>query len=437
MNPRRFFAAAALAFTGLAIAQEPATCPPGLPEGVACFNGKDANGAYYWIAKPANGNGVLVVHAHGGPRTQAPTIDSPIEDLQRWSIIVKEGYTWAGSSFRRGGYGVTMAAEDTESVRRIYIAKFGAPRRTILHGQSWGGAVAAKAIELFGGANEGRANYDAVMLTSGVLAANSLAYNFRADLRAVYQYYCRNHPRENEPQYALWMGLPAGATMSAKDVEERVNECTGVKLPAEKRTALQKSNLSNITSTLRIPERSLVAHVNWATNLFQDIVHKRLGGKSPFSNAGVLYSGSEHDRSLNRGVERFEADPAAASAFAKDGDATGKVSVPVITMHAIEDPTAFVEMESTYRERMQAGGSADRLVQVFTKESEHSYLSSPEYAALLESLLRWVDAGEKPTPRTVAAACESHAGRLEGGCHFDVDYQPKALSTRQYPRGTR
>ena len=38
-----------------------------------------------------------------------------------------------------------------------------------------------------------------MLLTSGVLAVNARAYDFRADLRAVYQYYCRNHPRPDEP----------------------------------------------------------------------------------------------------------------------------------------------------------------------------------------------------------------------------------------------
>ena len=33
------------------------------------------------------------------------------EDLKRWAVTVKAGYAWAGSTYRRGGYGVTMAAE--------------------------------------------------------------------------------------------------------------------------------------------------------------------------------------------------------------------------------------------------------------------------------------------------------------------------------------
>src|SRR6185369_6638376 len=110
-----------------------------------------------------------------------------------------------------------------------------------------------KTIELFAGTTDGKPHYDGVLLTSGVLAVNSMAYDFRADLRAVYQYYCRNHPKPDEPQYPLNLGLPAGVTMAEKEVAERVNACTGVQLPADKRTEAQRRNLANITRVLRIP----------------------------------------------------------------------------------------------------------------------------------------------------------------------------------------
>jgi hypothetical protein len=74
-------------------------------------------------------------------------------------------------------------------------------------------------------------------------------------------------------------------------------------------------------------------------------------------------------------------------------------------------------------------------VQTFTREAEHSYLSSAEYAALLQALSRWIDADERPSPRSIAALCETHARRLDGGCHFDIDYVPRPLSSRQYVRG--
>jgi hypothetical protein len=73
-------------------------------------------------------------------------------------------------------------------------------------------------------------------------------------------------------------------------------------------------------------------------------------------------------------------------------------------------------------------------VQTFSEESEHSYLSDPEYPALFAALLDWIDKGEKPTPSTVAQRCAGfEAGYGEGGknrCRFKVDYRSPPLESR-------
>ncbi|MBL7257437.1 alpha/beta hydrolase family protein [Paractinoplanes lichenicola] len=184
------------------------------------MRGQDANGAYYTMAVPERWNGALVVHAHGGP-AQEYDRSSTDEDLAEWSVMVEQGYAWVASSYRRGGYGVRMAAADTDNVRRLFVARFGQPKRTYVHGQSFGGNVAAKVAETYGG-------YDGVLLTSGLLAGGSRGYDHRVDLRVVYQYYCRNLPRPDEPQYPLWQGLPVDSPLTPDDVHERLEECTGL-----------------------------------------------------------------------------------------------------------------------------------------------------------------------------------------------------------------
>src|SRR6185503_19016540 len=178
--------AAVMAASVCAHAQESAPCPGKLPADAQCWNGRDANGAYYWIAKPRDWNGVLVVHSHGGPRTANVKIDSEVQALDRFAVIVKRGFAMAASSYREGGYlGIETAAEDSENLRKIFVAKFGKPRRTIAHGQSWGGGVTAYLVERHGSEP---GSYDGAMLTSGLVAGNADAYGYRADLRAVYEY---------------------------------------------------------------------------------------------------------------------------------------------------------------------------------------------------------------------------------------------------------
>ncbi|MEV0204613.1 DUF6351 family protein [Streptomyces sp. NPDC050788] len=409
-----------------------ATCPAELADKATCYTGQDANGAYYAIAVPKDWNGSLVVHAHGGPDLGATSDPQrSVEDLARWSVMVDEGYAWAGSSYRRGGYGTRMGAEDTENVRRLFVERFGKPKRTYVHGQSWGGDVAAKVVETYGKKN---GFYDGALLTSGVLGGGSRGYDYRVDLRVVYQYYCHNHPRPTEVQYPLWEGLRAGSTMTSAGLRARLQECTGYASAPEERTALQQRNLDDILAVTRIPERTLESHLRFATFTFRDIVHDRLGGRNPFSNEGVWYSGSHDDKALNAGVERFSADPTAVRDLSYDSDLTGKVSIPVLTMHAIDDPTAFVEHEAAYRATLQ-GAHRDRyLVQSFTDEHEHSQLSNSEYANSIAALDSWVRTGHKPTPQSLADSCGAFDRTYGTGCFYEPGFHPFPYASRIRPR---
>ena len=411
-------------------------CPAGVAPGTRCINGRDSAGAHYWLAVPPDWQGTLVVHAHGGPELGEPKAERAAADLTRWAIWTRAGYAYAGSGFRQGGVAVRSAAEDTERVRQLFVATFGAPKLTVLHGQSWGAGVAAKAAEMFAAPGSSPPAYDAVLLSSGVLGGGTPSYDFRLDLRVVYQVVCGNHPRPDEPAYPLWQGLPLESKLTRAELAARIDECTGVgKKPAE-RSPAQQQRLKTLTETLKIAERSLQGHLNWATWHFQDIAFHRLGGRNTFGNEGVRYRGSPDDEALNREVARYRADPEASALFAADTGLQGRIGVPVLSVHAIHDPVAFVELESVFRDIMARGGSAGRLVQVFTHDEEHSYLSDAQYVALMRSLVAWAARGDKPSAAAIAARCKALEPAFDpaAGCRFAVDFVPAELSARVPPR---
>jgi len=415
---------------------QPATCPDSVAAGSRCLSGRDSAGAYYWFAIPPQWNGTLIVHAHGGPELGDPKADRVAADLARWSVWTRAGYAYAGSGFHQGGVAVGSAADDVEHVRQLFVQQIGAPTHTILHGQSWGASVAAKTAERYAKPVNGKSPYDAVLLTSGVLGGGSLSYDFRFDLRVVYQAVCGNHPRADEASYPLWQGLALDANLTRAQLATRVDECTGVRLPASERTPQQRQNLADILGAVAIPESSLIAHLNWGTWHFQDIVFRRLAGRNPFSNDRVRYTGTHDDAALNARVFRVRADSAARADFAADADLTGRIAVPVLTMHAINDPTAFVELESVFRETMQRGGSADRLVQLFTDDNEHSYTSNAQYVTAMRAVIAWIERGTKPTPSAIATQCASVDARFspQTGCRFRPAYVPRSLAARVPPR---
>lgn len=414
----------------------PYECPheiKDLPAETLCWRGQDETGAFYWIAKPKNWNGNLVLHAHGGPTLGKAKFERATEDFNRWSIWVRDGYAFATSTFRQGGVEVMAAAEDTARLLPIAASVIGKTKKVILHGQSWGASVAARAAEIDGPLSKVSPKIDAVLLTSGVLGGGTKSYDFRLDLRSVWQAVCENHPRSDEPQYPLWQGLASkDAKMSKEELTQRVNECLGLDKPEAERSSKQKESLKTIVNVIKIPEKSIQGHLSWATNHFQDIVFNRLNGRNPFGNDAVTYVGSNDDEALNKKVLRYKADSSAVADFGKDTDPTGKIALPMITVRGVNDPIAFVELANTWEDTVEKAGYSKNLIQLYTDDKEHSYLSDAQYVSAMNALVKWVENHKKPTPMDIAKQCSTLESKWNplNDCRFLPEYKPEPLSSR-------
>jgi len=104
---------------------EQTTCPEAVAAVAHCHAARDPHGAWLLVAMPRAWNHRLIVHAHGGPRLGEPKDGDSHEDLDRFSSMVRAGYAWVGTTYRRGGYGVRMAAEDVENSRQYFVAHWG------------------------------------------------------------------------------------------------------------------------------------------------------------------------------------------------------------------------------------------------------------------------------------------------------------------------
>jgi len=80
---------------------------------------------------PKSWNGNLVVFAMAAPPSCRRRDHEP-ERLAQVRYLVKSGYGWVASSYRSEGYGVRMAAEDSDHARRFFVERIGKPRRTIM-----------------------------------------------------------------------------------------------------------------------------------------------------------------------------------------------------------------------------------------------------------------------------------------------------------------
>jgi hypothetical protein len=91
-----------------------------------------------------------------------------------------------------------------------------------------------------------------------------------------------------------------------------------------------------------------VEEVLWYNVLATNDARAKLAGQ-PFDNQGRLYQGSTDDQALNAAVQRFSADQAALDAIAATYQTTGRLSVPLITMHTTGDPVVPYAQATTYR----------------------------------------------------------------------------------------
>ena len=396
-------------------------CPGKLDTVANCYGGRDENGAYYLIAVPKVSNGILVIHAHGGPRHVPPAPNGSDEDLVRFSVMVRAGYSWIGTTYRNGGYGIRLAAQDVDHSRSIFWQQFGRPKKTVLHGQSYGGNVVAKLAELDALDAEGTAKYDGVILTSAAVGKRIETYNILINTRVVYQYFCRNLPLPEEAQYPAWQGLPKQSAMSPEELHRRVNHCTGADLAPTARTPKQARNLRAILGATGEKEKQLATRLELTAFRFQDVVHNFLGGLNPFDNTSTVYKGSGSDAELNKGVERFAGTASARDRLAYDSDLSGGIVVPTIALQAKFDPVVNYQAQSHYQRIVERAGQSHLLVQLLTSEDQHSKLSESEYLAVLSAMTNWIDSGKRPTANAIKQRCAAFAAQYGQPCLFIDD----------------
>jgi hypothetical protein len=251
--PARLLALLALVASVAAHAQtapKPLACPKEVPAGSQCFTSEDPLGGFYWMALPAGWNkdsGVLVVHAHGGPADTGPAkFERGEEDLKRWAITVRAGYAWVGHTYRRGGFGVTMAAEDTERARQYFVQHFGpAAAHAAARPELWRrcGVQGRRAVR-----HGGRARRQGARPLRR-RAADQWRAGRRAPGPMTSAWTCarctstsaKTIPRPTSRNTRCGRGLPMDSKLTRAELAARVDECTGVRKPAAQRTDAQKS----------------------------------------------------------------------------------------------------------------------------------------------------------------------------------------------------
>ena len=299
-----------------------------------CFeqSGPDTHGSVYLICPAANPNADLVIFAHGFVQPSAP-IGIPYDQLvlpdgtSIPALIRLLGLSFAATSYPTNGLAITQGVDDVKNLATYFNNVVGKPGKTYLVGVSEGGLVTAKALET-----------SPDVFTGGIAACGPIGdFNYQIsyfmDARVVFDYF--------------FPGVIPGSPINIPDeVQQDFLSCTSagcfVPYAAQIKAALdanpsKRTQLLNVTHipTGPDPDQSIL-DVLWYNAVATNDAFAKLGG-NPYDNHAKLYFGSSNDLALNLKIQRFKADAVALVAIANGYQTTGKLSVPMITLHTTGD----------------------------------------------------------------------------------------------------
>jgi pimeloyl-ACP methyl ester carboxylesterase len=358
----------------------------------ACVEGTQPSGALYRICLPdIPWNGKLVLYAHGYVAPTEP-LKLPDDELAPGGASIVDllttlGYAFATTSYRTNGLAIPLAVADLVELAQLFSEKHGAPDATILVGASEGGAITVLALERQPNV------FDGGLALCGPYGDFTLQVNYIGDFRVLFDYFFPG----------LVPPTPVDIPDNLLDTWERETYSTTVKpVVTDPANAAALDQLLKVAGVPYDPDDPAtkeqgVARLLWYNIYGADNARERLGGQ-PFDNQQRIYSGSTDDATLNATVQRFTADQAALTTIAAQYQTTGRLRVPLVTLHTSGDPIVPVRHSLLYRDKVVAAGSGAWLEQqTFADRYGHCTFSALQ---LLDAFDRTVELVETPRIRT-------------------------------------
>lgn len=324
------------------------------------------NGAAFRIEIPAEWNKGLVMYCHGYALAGTnPSLDGgkPLRD-----VFLARGFAVAQSAYSVQGWAVKEGVEDTEALRRHFVAKYGQPTETIVLGHSMGGVITLATIEKYPEV------YDGALPMCGPLNVSLNGLQERIfDMLVTFDYLFPNVT-------GALTNLPKGARLDQSKVKAALEAAPDKAASYAKRYSIAPKDISGTLAFFYEINRELQA---------------RTGG-NPFDNRNTIYDGFDDDVALNRGVKRYAADARAREYLRQHYAPTGRIHDPVLTLHTTYDPLVPGRYISEYDSIARVAGTQDLFVTKFVVANGHCAFTPAQTGAAFEALLQWVREGRRP-----------------------------------------
>ncbi len=324
-------------------------------------------GAAYQLEIPAHWNGQLVLYMHGyGELAPEARVSAPA--IRRY--LIGHGYAWGASSFSSTSMIPGRAADETAALWDYIVRKYRRPTRTYVTGQSMGGMATNIAAERYGD------RFDGALALCGS-AGLTPAIMSESDFFLAGAYVAGVSQREYDRSTGIGVLIqdrirPAlRAPRSARRFENLMIELTGG------RRAFDREGFRAEEDTNWHRAELLVA---------AGLAQNRLAQYNLGPRASVTSD------AFNRAVIRLRTNPLSQRSFLAGNETTGKLRMPLLTLHSTGDGQVPIDQARILRERVDTAGKGDLLVQRVIRDPSHCGFSSKEWVSALEALGRGSDA---------------------------------------------
>jgi pimeloyl-ACP methyl ester carboxylesterase len=309
--------------------------------------GTQASGAVYVLYMPESTcwNGNLVVFAHGyvapGSPIQVPQDQLSIGGLSLPAAFNQLGYAFAASSFSKNGLAIVQGVNDTRDLVQNILDPTLKPKRVYLIGASEGGLVTTLSAEQLPGV------YNSAGAACGPIGSFQKQINYFGDFRVIFDYLFPGVLPGNA------INIPPGVISQWDTVYvPLITEA----LAANPNAAAQliKVMQASVTSDPATVAETVIGALWYNVFGTADAV-ATLGGQ-PFDNHNRIYLGSSNDLLLNLRVERYTASRTALAAVAANYETSGRLKIPLVTLHTTGDPVIPYWQEPLYTAKTLVAG---------------------------------------------------------------------------------
>ena len=288
---------------------------------------------------PVGWNGNLVVYAHGFTPPIAP-LALPKEAAQFGALAMSSGFGFATTSYPENGMCIPEALADLLDLVAEFREEYPQTQKVFLIGASMGGLIAAQAAEKYPEV------FDGVLALCGVYGNYTVEAGHIANFRIIFDYFFPGLI----PGDALSVDLPTMLQWEGTYVPQVIDALSNPANSDKVRQLLSVTKLPVDASNPASVITAIVEVLSMQVYAVED-VKARLGGY-PYGNRFIRYYGSDNDRALNRGVQRIEADPAALIAAQRLFGTTGRLQMPLVSMHGTGDNLVPITQQLLYRTKI-------------------------------------------------------------------------------------